>query len=34
LPKGVVAKMFGVTVENQGGATIPTMPILLAGTPS
>lgn len=34
LPKGVVAKMFGVTVENRGGATIPTMPILLAGMPS
>jgi hypothetical protein len=34
LPKGVVAKMFGVTIENIGGATVPTMPILMAGNPS
>jgi len=31
LPKGVEAKAFGVTVENEGGATIPTQPIILAG---
>ena len=31
LPKGVAAKAFGITVENEGGATSPTMPILLAG---
>jgi hypothetical protein len=34
LPKlapGIQAKAFGVTMENSGGATTPTMPILLAG---
>jgi predicted anti-sigma-YlaC factor YlaD len=31
LPKGVAAKAFGVTMENDGGATTPTMPILLVG---
>lgn len=31
LPAGVAAKAFGVTMENSGGATTPTMPILLAG---
>ncbi len=31
LPKGVVAKAFGVTVEDEGGSKSPTMPILLAG---
>ena len=31
LPKGVEAKAFGVTVEDEGGATTPTMPILLVG---
>lgn len=31
LPIGVRAKAFGVTMENAGGATSPTMPILLAG---
>jgi anti-sigma-K factor RskA len=31
LPKGVEAKAFGVTVEDEGGATAPTMPIILAG---
>jgi anti-sigma-K factor RskA len=34
LPKGVVAKMFGVTIENEGGTSVPTMPIILAGVPS
>ena len=33
LPVGVAAKAFGVTVENEGGAASPTMPILLAGAP-
>ncbi len=32
LPKGVVAKMFGVTIEDQTGSTTPTLPIILAGT--
>lgn len=31
LPRGVPAKAFGVTMENAGGSTTPTMPILLAG---
>jgi NTP pyrophosphatase (non-canonical NTP hydrolase) len=31
LPKGVEAKAFGVTVEDEGGATVPTPPIILAG---
>ena len=31
LPKGIPAKAFGVTVENAGGSTTPTLPILLAG---
>ena len=31
LPKGVVAKAFGVTIEDEGGSRTPTMPILLAG---
>lgn len=31
LPKGVIAKAFGVTVEDEGGAKSPTMPILLSG---
>lgn len=31
IPKGVQAKAFGVTMEAEGGATTPTMPILLAG---
>lgn len=32
LPKGVLAKGFGVTVENDGGSDTPTLPIVLAGT--
>ncbi len=32
LPKGVPAKAFGITVENEGGATTPTMPIVMAGS--
>jgi len=31
LPHGVPAKAFGVTMEKAGGATKPTLPILLAG---
>ncbi len=31
LPPGIAAKAFGVTIENAGGATTPTMPIILAG---
>jgi anti-sigma-K factor RskA len=31
LPKGVPAKAFGVTIEDDGGAQTPTMPIVLAG---
>jgi Anti-sigma-K factor rskA len=32
LPKGVPAKAFGVTIEDSGGATTPTLPIILIGT--
>jgi hypothetical protein len=32
LPKGINAKAFGVTVEDEGGSQIPTMPIVLAGS--
>ncbi len=31
LPSGVPAKLFGVTVENDGGSQSPTMPIVLSG---
>ena len=31
LPQGVAAKAFGITVENEGGAATPTMPIIMAG---
>lgn len=31
LPKGVEAKAFGVTVEDEGGSTTPTQPIILVG---
>jgi hypothetical protein len=31
LPKGVAAKGFGVTVEDEGGSKTPTAPIVLAG---
>jgi anti-sigma-K factor RskA len=31
LPRGVTAKAFGVTIEDDGGAQTPTMPIILAG---
>ena len=32
LPKGVAAKAFGITVENQGGSAAPTLPIIMAGS--
>jgi hypothetical protein len=32
LPKGVPAKGFGVTIENDGGSSTPTLPIVMAGT--
>ena len=32
LPRGVPAKGFGVTIENDGGSDTPTLPIVLAGT--
>jgi len=31
LPKGVDAKAFGVTIEDDGGSQTPTMPIIIAG---
>jgi hypothetical protein len=31
LPKGVAAAAFGVTIEDTGGSTAPTMPIVLMG---
>jgi Anti-sigma-K factor rskA len=31
LPTGVEAKAFGVTMEDEGGSTTPTMPIVLVG---
>ncbi len=31
LPTGLVAKAFGITVEDEGGSATPTMPILLSG---
>jgi anti-sigma factor RsiW len=32
LPAGTEAKAFAITVENEGGATSPTMPIVMMGT--
>ncbi|MBS1799222.1 MAG: anti-sigma factor [Acidobacteria bacterium] len=32
LPKGIDAKVFGVTIEADGGSQTPTMPIVLAGS--
>ena len=34
LPKGVQAKAFGVTIEDEAGATSPTLPIVLKGAVS
>ena len=31
LPAGVTAKAFGITIEDEGGAQTPTMPIVMAG---
>ena len=31
IPHGVQAKAFGITIENAGGASTPTMPIVLSG---
>jgi hypothetical protein len=31
LPKGIAAKAFGVTVEDDGGSQTPTLPIVMAG---
>ncbi len=31
LPKGITARGFGVTVENEGGSKTPTAPVVLAG---
>jgi anti-sigma-K factor RskA len=31
LPSGVIAKSFGITVENAGGSNTPTLPIVLSG---
>ncbi|MDW5265419.1 MULTISPECIES: anti-sigma factor domain-containing protein [Acidobacteriaceae] len=31
LPKGVEAKAFGVTIENEGGSQTPTLPIVMVG---
>jgi len=31
LPRGVAAKGFGVTIEDEGGSQQPTLPIVLAG---
>jgi anti-sigma-K factor RskA len=32
LPAGTEAKAFAITIENEAGASIPTMPILMMGT--
>jgi anti-sigma-K factor RskA len=32
LPSGMEAKAFAITVENEAGATTPTMPIMMMGT--
>lgn len=31
IPKGVIAKAFGVTIEDSGGSLQPTLPIIMAG---
>ncbi len=31
IPQGVQAKAFGITIENAGGSSTPTMPIVLSG---
>jgi hypothetical protein len=32
LPRGIEARSFGVTIEDDGGSQTPTMPIVLAGS--
>jgi anti-sigma-K factor RskA len=32
LPKGIEAKTFGVTIEDDGGSQTPTLPIIMAGS--
>jgi hypothetical protein len=32
LPRGIEAKAFGVTIEDDGGSQTPTMPIVMAGS--
>lgn len=32
LPKGIEAKAFGVTIEDEGGSQTPTLPIIMAGS--
>jgi hypothetical protein len=34
LPKGVTAAQFGVTMEQEGGSSTPTLPILMGGKPA
>jgi hypothetical protein len=34
IPSGIQARAFGVTIENAGGSSTPTLPIVLAGAPS
>lgn len=34
VPSGIPAKAFGVTIENAGGADLPTSPIILSGAVS
>ena len=31
LPKGVVASVFGITIEDEGGSKVPTRPIIMSG---
>ncbi len=31
IPKGIEAKAFGVTIENAGGSSTPTLPIIMVG---
>ena len=31
LPTGVIAKAFGITIEDEGGSQSPTLPIILSG---
>jgi len=31
IPAGTAAKAFAVTIENEGGSSTPTMPIIISG---